>query len=110
MISRQWRGLARVEHAEDYVRHLREETFVKLSSIPGFVKASILRREERGCVEFLIVTYWQSMEAIMQFAGSNPEMAVVPDKVKAMMLEFDRVVHHYEVINEVTSNQEKNSI
>ena len=109
MISRQWRGLARVEHVEDYIRHLREETFVKLSSIPGFVKASILRREEGGGVEFLIVTYWESMEAIMQFAGSNPEMAVVPDKVKAMMLEFDRVVRHYEVINEVSS-QKKSSI
>lgn len=105
MISRQWRGLARRERAEDYVRHLLDETFVNLSRISGFVKATILRREEANGIEFLIVTYWDSMEPIMQFAGSNPEIAVVPDKVKAMMLEFDLVVRHYEVVNEVSSTR-----
>jgi hypothetical protein len=38
------------------------------------------------------------MDAIRAFAGENPEMAVVPDEVKAMMVSFDRVVCHYEVV------------
>lgn len=44
MISRQWRGLARSERAQDYIRYLRTETFPALREIPGFVDASILSR------------------------------------------------------------------
>jgi len=77
MISRHWHGLARAEHADDYVRHLRKETFPLLEKISGFVDASILRRNVDRGVDFLIVTRWTSMEAIRQFAGSDAERAVV---------------------------------
>ncbi len=45
MISRQWKGIARREDAERYVDHLKGDTFPKLASLPGFVRASILRRD-----------------------------------------------------------------
>jgi heme-degrading monooxygenase HmoA len=99
MISRQWRGLARPECAEQYVTHLRSETFPHLQAIPGFVAASILRRELDHGTEFLVVTQWRSMDAIRQFAGSDPDVAVVPDAVRQMMLEYDRVVRHYAVVD-----------
>ncbi len=98
MISRQWRGLAEADLAEAYVEHLRMETFPAIRKLPGFVSASILRRVVPEGVEFLIVTQWASLESIRGFAGSNPEVAVVPQKVRDMMLEFDQVVRHYEVV------------
>jgi heme-degrading monooxygenase HmoA len=98
MISRQWRGLAKAAHAESYVEHLRQETFPKLRKIPGFVDASILRRDVDRGVEFLIVTRWETMEAIVQVAGRDPEVAVVPEKAQAMMVDYDRSVRHYQVI------------
>jgi heme-degrading monooxygenase HmoA len=98
MISRHWRGLAKPPHADDYVRHLRSDTFPELSKIPGFIDASILRRNVQGGVEFLIVTNWESMRAIEQFAGRDSEVAVVPEKVQHMMLEYDRRARHYEVL------------
>lgn len=48
--------------------------------------------------EFLIVTTWESLDAIKQFAGADAELAVVPDKVQAMMVSYDRTVRHYEVV------------
>lgn len=98
MISRQWRGLAKQGLADRYVEHLRRETFPHLRSLAGFIDASILRRGLREGTEFLIVTRWQSMKAIEQFAGRDPEAAVVPDKVQEMMIEYDRLVRHYEVV------------
>jgi heme-degrading monooxygenase HmoA len=98
MISRQWRGLAKAAHAERYVEHLRQETFPKLRKIPGFVDASILRRDVNQGVEFLIVTRWETIEAIVQFAGRDPEVAVVPEEAQAMMVDYDRSVRHYQVI------------
>jgi heme-degrading monooxygenase HmoA len=97
MICRQWRGLAKPESASAYVEHLQAETFPALRGIEGFVDASILKRTLPNGIEFLIVTRWTSMAAIQKFAGADVEAAVVPVKVQAMMLEFDRRVRHYEV-------------
>ena len=100
MISRQWRGLARPERAQDYVRHLRTETFPQLRRIAGFVDASILTRELAAGVEFLVVTRWESLGAIRDFAGLDAETAVVPEEVQRMMLEYDRRVRHYQVVEQ----------
>lgn len=97
MISRHWRGLAKPEAAQAYVDHLRSETFPAIRQLPGFVGASILQRTLPGGVEFLVVTQWSSLDAIRAFAGPDAEQAVVPDSVRAMMVEFDRSVRHYEV-------------
>jgi heme-degrading monooxygenase HmoA len=98
MISRQWRGLAKASEADRYVQHLQAETFPLLSTIKGFVEASILRRNVSEGVEFLVVTRWESMNAIRQFAGVNAEQAVVPDNVVAMMVRYDDLVAHYEEV------------
>jgi heme-degrading monooxygenase HmoA len=99
MISRHWRGLARRSHGEDYVQHLRSETFPALTKIPGFISASILRRKVKEGVEFLIVTNWESIGALQEFAGRDFEIAVVPEKVQNMMLDYDRLARHYEVLS-----------
>ena len=98
MISRQWRGLARQDCAEAYIEHLSSETFPAIQRLPGFVSASILRRTVPLGVEFLVVTQWTSIESIRGFAGSKPEAAVVPQKVREMMIEYDQTVRHYEVV------------
>jgi heme-degrading monooxygenase HmoA len=98
VISRQWRGLARASEAENYVQHLRNETFPALRRIPGFVDASILSRPLGTGVEFVVDTRWDSIDAIARFAGTDPEAAVVPDKVAAMMIDYHRRVEHFEVV------------
>jgi hypothetical protein len=82
MISRQWRGLAEPAFANAYVEHLQSETFPAIRKLPGFLGASILT----------------SVDAIRAFAGANAETAVVSPKVHDMMVDYDRVVRHYEVV------------
>jgi heme-degrading monooxygenase HmoA len=98
MIARYWRGLAQSTDADAYVEHLRTETLPQLATIPGFANASIMKREVRGGTEFLVVTVWQSLEAITQFAGPDVETAVVPEKVQRMLIEYDGRVRHYEIV------------
>ena len=98
MIARHWRGLAKADRADAYVAHLRQETFPAIRKLPGFKSASILRRDVPEGVEFLIVTTWESLEAIRAFAGANIEAAVVPEKAQEMMLDYDRFVRHYDVV------------
>jgi len=100
MISRQWRGLARLEKEAAYQEHLQADTFPAIRRIEGFVDATILKRSVANGVEFLIVTRWKTMDAIARFAGDDAEVAVVPKNVQEMMLEYDVRVRHYEVVEE----------
>ena len=86
MIARHWRGIARAAAADAYLDHLRDETF------------PALRRDVPLGVEFLIVTNWESLEAIRAFAGEDVETAVVPPVVHGLMAEFDTHARHYEVV------------
>ena len=97
MISRHWKGVAKPGYAEAYVQHLRRDTFPGLARIPGFVRASILRRAVEAGTEFQIVTVWESLTAIKAFAGQDPETAVVPATVRAMLSSYDERVVHYEI-------------
>lgn len=98
MIARHWHGIARTEEADNYAEHLRLETIPEISLLPGFVSVSIMRRSVPGGIEFLVETRWESMDAVRLFAGQMADMAVVPDAVQAMMIDYDRTVVHYDVI------------
>ncbi|MGD9560913.1 MAG: antibiotic biosynthesis monooxygenase [Pyrinomonadaceae bacterium] len=98
MILRTWRAVAKPTRADDYIEHLREDTLPILRSIPGFAELSLLRRDLTNGSEILVLTRWQSLSAIISFAGEDFTAAVVADKVKGMMIEYDRCVNHYEVV------------
>lgn len=97
MIARHWKGIARKERAEEYIAHLRNDTFEKIKKIEGFVSASILKRDLPEGVEFLVITEWQTLDAIRKFAGEKIEVAVVPKVVQDIMVKYDERVSHYEV-------------
>jgi heme-degrading monooxygenase HmoA len=98
MISRLWRGITRTECAAAYIEHLQRETFPAIRALTGYKRAAILHRPcDRGR-EFLIVTEWESEQAIVAFAGDDVLAAVVPEKVQRMMVEFEVRARHYETI------------
>ena len=98
MISRLWRSIARSECAGAYIEHLQRETFPALRRLSGFKRATILNRHCDLGVEFLIVTVWESEQAIVAFAGADAHTAVVPEKVQRMMVEFDDRARHFNTI------------
>lgn len=98
MIQRHWKALARTEEAENYIRHLQTKTFLHLAGISGFIKAMILKRQAVNGIEFLIITTWENIESIKQFAGDQVDIANVPTEVQEMMIAFDPKAIHYEVV------------
>lgn len=98
MISRHWTTICKRDRGDAYIHHLKSETFPLLTTIPGFVRASILKRDVEGGTEFEIVTVWESLEAIRSFAGEDIEAAVIPLVARAMMVKFDARARHYEVV------------
>ena len=98
MTERHWKGIAKADKADDYIKHLVDKTFPELKKINGFISAIILKRPVAAGMEFLVITTWDSLEAVSQFAGRNIDKAVVPDIVQELMIDFDEYVLHYDVV------------
>jgi heme-degrading monooxygenase HmoA len=97
MIVRSWRGRAAKGNAA-YVEHFRRNVMPELREIEGFLGASLLREERAADVEFLVLTRWASMDAVRAFAGADAARAVVEPEAVAALTDYDRTVHHYEVV------------
>jgi heme-degrading monooxygenase HmoA len=103
MIIREWRARASPSMAEAYPKHFHDKVVPDLRQVPGFVGAQLTRRQLDDEIEFLVLTRWQSIDAIRAFAGLNVEKAVVEPGAVAALVEFDTTVRHYEVLEEVSS-------
>jgi heme-degrading monooxygenase HmoA len=101
MIIREWRARADPAMAGAYQRHFQERVVPELRAVPGFAGAQLGRRQLDGKIEFLVLTRWQSMNAIRAFAGIDVEKAVVEPGAVAALADFDTGVRHYEVIEDV---------
>ena len=98
MIARMWRGFVIPERADDYVKHLQQSAIPELSQIDGFRGIYLLRRNSPDGVELVVLTLWESMDAIRKFAGENPEVAVVAPAAQVLFREYDAEVKHFEIV------------
>lgn len=99
MISRVWHGWTTPENADNYERLLRGEIFEGIAGrrIGGFRGIDLLRREHGEEVEFVTIMWFDSMDDVQTFAGSDHEVAVVPAAARAVLHRFDERSVHYEV-------------
>jgi heme-degrading monooxygenase HmoA len=95
MIERLWDAIAKPGMAAHYIHHLLHETFPALAKLEGFERATILRRELDDKTQFRIVTTWKDETYVKSFAGEDPEVAVVPDRVAEMMISLDLNARHF---------------
>lgn len=45
-----------------------------------------------------MISVWRSMDAVREFAGADPSLAVVAPEVASLFDDYDRVVRHYELV------------
>jgi heme-degrading monooxygenase HmoA len=101
MIIREWRGRTELSRAHAYVRHFRAVVIPELHRVAGFLGAYLTQHQAGELLEFVVITKWDSMDAIRAFAGPSPEKAVVEPGAAAALKTFDKTVHHYEVLEDV---------
>jgi heme-degrading monooxygenase HmoA len=99
MISRIWHGWTAPGNADAYEALLKEEIFVGIQSrhIRGFKAIQLLRRQAGEEVEFVTIMLFDSLDAVREFAGEDYEVAVVPDKARALLSRFDSRSQHYQL-------------
>jgi heme-degrading monooxygenase HmoA len=100
MIARIWHGWTGLPQAEAYERLLREEIFAGIVDrhIDGFRGIDLMRRGHSDEVEFVTIMWFDSLEAVREFAGTDFEIAVVPPAAQQLLKRFDPRSRHYSVV------------
>jgi len=103
-IVRTWMAYAKPENARAYREHLTAFVLPALNRLPGFLGLDLCQAPRGDRVELLVISRWESMDAVKAFAGPNPDRAVVEPGAKAVLAEYDDFASHYEVTIEATGN------
>ncbi|RYD14135.1 MAG: hypothetical protein EOP90_15105 [Lysobacteraceae bacterium] len=101
MIARIWRGITLAGKADAYVAYLHETGLRDYADTAGNRGVSVLRREQGEHCEIMLVSLWDSMDAVRAFAGENPERSVYYPEDSQYLLEMEPLVRHYEVAEQV---------
>jgi heme-degrading monooxygenase HmoA len=91
-----WRGWTSFDQANRYELHYRSEVVPDLRQIPGFRGARLLRRTISEETEFVSLTFFDDLDAVRSFVGSDYETAVVAEEARKVLIRFDERVCHYE--------------
>ena len=106
MILRVWKARSTASRAGDYIYHATKKVFPKIRAIEGHRGAYLLSREMDDGVELVVLTFWESMEAIRRFTGPEPEKAVIEPEARAALTSFDEYVTHFNVVDRIEVSQE----
>jgi len=97
VIVRIWHGVTSTEKAEQYLEYVMETGVKDYRAVSGNRGVQVLHRTYEGKAEFLLLSFWESYEAIRAFAGDDLERAVYYAKDKEFLLELESKVTHYEL-------------
>jgi heme-degrading monooxygenase HmoA len=98
MIERVWLARTTRDGATRYAEHFRRVVMPELAAIAGYRGARLLERELNGGIEIVVVTHWQTIDAIRAFAGEEIDRAVVHDEAAVLFSDYDRKVRHFGVV------------
>lgn len=99
MIGRTWHGIVPASKADAYHDYLNKTGIPEYKATPGNRGVFVLRRVEGDVAHFLLLTLWESLEAIKAFAGEDYEKAKYYPEDEAFLLELEPFVTHYEVLD-----------
>ncbi|MEW5931638.1 MAG: antibiotic biosynthesis monooxygenase [Gemmatimonadota bacterium] len=97
MIARLWHGAVPGSRGDAYLEYLERTGLPDYRATPGNRGVQVLRRTGDGRTHFLLITLWESWDAIRAFAGDDPERARYYPEDAEYLLELEPRVTHYEV-------------
>ncbi len=98
MIARTWHGIVPTRKADDYYAYLLRTGIPDYQATPGNRGVQVLRRQEGDRTHYLLISLWESYDAIRVFAGDAVEVARYYPEDSAYLLELEPTVTHYEVL------------
>jgi len=98
MIARTWHGVTDASKADEYLDYLKKTGVPEYKQTEGNRGVYVLRRIDGDRAHFLLLTFWESEDAIKRFAGPDIERAKYYPEDEKFLLELEPTVTHYEVL------------
>jgi len=97
VIARIWHGATLAAKSDEYLEYLNRTGVPDYRTTEGNRGVYVLRRVEGERAHFLTLTFWDGIEDVKRFAGSDPSRARYYPEDEEFLLGFEPTVEHYEV-------------
>lgn len=97
MIARIWHGYTSLENADQYENLLRHDVLPGIGRVNGYKGAQLLRRNLSDEVEFITITYFDNINAVIAFAGEDYTKAVIHEEAGKLLSHYDERSIHYDL-------------
>jgi heme-degrading monooxygenase HmoA len=99
-VARSWLGRVPAQRSDEYLAYLRRTGVPDLRATPGNRSVQIMRRTVGDVAEFLMISTWDSEDAIRAFAGEPVDRARYYPEDSGFLLEMAERVEHWELFAE----------
>jgi heme-degrading monooxygenase HmoA len=97
MIARIWHGKTSIANYEVYKEFLKDVAIPDYKKTQGFKGLTFLKSIQNNEGHFTLITFWENLEVIKNFAGEDFEKAKYYPEDDNFLLEFEKSVQHHEV-------------
>ena len=94
-IARIWRGRTATSRADEYAAYLYEQGIKPLEK--KALGVQLLREDRENESEFVTISYWESVEAMSRFAGSDPRRIHHLERDAEFLIELPQGVQVLEI-------------
>jgi heme-degrading monooxygenase HmoA len=98
MIARIWHGKTLASKADSYLKYLNDTGVAKMLKLPGNLGVEVLRRNQGGTADFVVISYWTSIDAVKGWAGADYGKTRFLDRDREFLIDPEPEVVHYEVV------------
>ena len=105
MVTRIWHGATPASKSDEYLNLMRTVAIPDYASAPGNKGAYALHRMQGDTAHFLMITFWESEEAIRTFAGDDISVAKYYDFDKDFLDRNGAVLHALRDVRELDRSQ-----
>jgi heme-degrading monooxygenase HmoA len=96
-IARIWKGRTTREKADEYAQYLYDVGFLPLAK--KSLGAQMFREDCAHETEFITISYWESVEAMSRFAGTDPRKIHHLERDGEFLLELPDSVQILEIVD-----------
>lgn len=96
-IARIWHGRTPVAKADEYRQYLFDVGVKKIARIPGNRGVQLMMRKATEEAEFMVVSYWDSIDAIRGYAGPTYEHVHDLPRDAEFLIDKETLVRHFEL-------------
>jgi len=97
-IARIWHGRTVASKADAYEKYLNDAGVSKMAKVPGNLGVEVLRRNQGGTADFIVISYWTTIDAVKNYAGSDFARVKPLDRDREFLIDPEPEVVHYEVV------------